>query len=315
MRKPQIRPAVSRSRCDSLRPYGYASPFMPLLLRPRHTYDPAHYCIYCGDKDGPFGDEHIVPRNMGGALVLKNASCKCCERTINSEIETPVANQMGTFRRRILPARNRDKKRRPPTYNLQIVDAAGNIIQEHVIPASEAPRVLYLITFPPLGLLSPHTLSEAPVMWRWAHRGDMQKLKSKYGGKGHTAGPYDVDKFARQLAKIAHSYVVAEYPEMKSYEQLLSKFILTGDGDFRSFIGCSSVPLDSDPRGYIYKIHWGRVTIGDFSYLVSRFRVFAFTNAPVYEVVVARKPITQAPLEPLPRLPAEAPKGAPARSL
>jgi len=273
---------------------------MPVLLRPRHTYDPPQGCIYCGDQDGPFGDEHIVPRNMGGALVFKDASCKRCERTINSEIETPISNMIGTFRRRLLPARNRDKKRRPSTYNLQIIDKTGSIIREHTLPASEAPRVLYLIAFPMPALLVPQTRSQYPELWSWAHRGDLKKMNSKYGGAGHTAGRYDVDKFARQLAKIAHAYVAAEYPEMKSYEHLLPQFILTGAGDYRSLIGCGSRPLDSDTRQFVYKIHWGRFTLDGYAYLVSRFRIFAFTNAPVYEVIVARKPLTQSPLEPLP---------------
>jgi hypothetical protein len=272
---------------------------MAFILRPRFTYPAPTACIYCGDRIGPFGDEHIIPRNLGGGLVFKDASCKCCEKIINKEIETPSSNMMGTFRRRTIPVRNRDKKRRPDTYRLRVMDEAGNPGGEHVIPAAEAPRILYLIRFPAPALLFPETRSEDTYLWTWAHRGDLQRIKEQFGISRHLAGAYDEICFARQLAKIAHSYVFAEHPAMETYEQLLPQFILTGVGDYRELIGSSDEALDTDQRRWLCNIHWGRVTAGDYAYLVSRFKIFAFTNAPVYEVIVARKHLSLGPLEPV----------------
>lgn len=272
---------------------------MVFILRPRFTYSPPAACIYCGDRTGPFGDEHIIPRNLGGSLVFKDASCKCCEKIINKEIETPSANMMGTFRRHRIPVRNRDKKRRRDTYQLKVIDEAGNLSGTHIIPAAQAPRVLYLIRFPPPALLFPETKSESTYLWTWAHKGDLKRLKEQFGGSGHVAGAYDEICFARQLAKIAHSYVFAEHREMETYEHLLPEFILTGVGDYRALIGSIDGPLDSDRRPWLCNIHWGRLTAGGYAYLVSRFRIFAFTNAPVYEVIVARKRLSRWPLEPV----------------
>lgn len=276
----------------------YWSVSMASILRPRFTYPAPPACIYCGVRKGT-GDEHIIPRNLGGALVFKDASCKCCERTINKEIETPSSNRMGTFRRQTMPARNRDKKRRPDTYLLRTIDESGNRSGDYLIPANEAPRILYLIRFPPLGLLFPEHKSEQPEMWTWARRADLQRMKEQFGASGHEAGPYDEICFARQLAKIAHSYVFAEHRAIETYEQLLPQFILTGVGDYRELIGCSNDPLDQDKRRWLCNIHWGRFTHGDYAYLCSRFRIFAFTNAPVYEVIVARKHLSLGPLEPV----------------
>jgi hypothetical protein len=161
---------------------------MAFILRPRFTYLAPTACIYCGDRIGPFGDEHIIPRNLGGALVFKDASCKCCEKTINKEIETPISNMMGTFRRRTIPVRNRDKKRRPDTYQLRVIDEAGNPSGEHIIAATDAPRILYLIHFPPPALLFPETRSEGTYLWTWAHRGDLRRMKEQFGASGHIAG-------------------------------------------------------------------------------------------------------------------------------
>ena len=272
---------------------------MPPILRPRFTYPPPSGCIYCGDHNGPFGDEHIIPRNLGGGLVFEDASCKCCERTINMEIETPSANMMGSFRRRVIPARNRDKKRRPDTYLLRIIDEAGDPAGEHIIPAVEAPRILYLIRLPAPSLFFPEAESEPSYLWTWAHKEDLRRLKDRFGGAGTVAGKYDEICFARQLAKIAHSYVYAEHRAIETYEMLLPEFILTGVGDYRKLIGCGTEPLDTDQRKWLCNIHWGRVVSDDYAYLVSRFRIFAFTNAPVYEVIVARKHLSLGPLEPV----------------
>ena len=114
-----------------------------------------------------------------------------------------------------------------------------------------------------------------------------------------TSAYYDTTKFARQLAKIAHSYVFAEHRAITSYEHLLPKFILTGEGDYQYLIGCGTEPLDADPRTWLCNIHWGRFTTDEYVYLMSRFRLYAFTNSPVYEVVVARRPISSGPLEPI----------------
>jgi hypothetical protein len=180
------------------------------------------------------------------------------------------------------------------------MDKAGNPSGEYTIPAAEAPRILYLIRFPAPALLYPETRSEQTYLWTWAHKGDLQRIRKQFpASAGHIVGAYDEICFARQLAKIAHSYVLAEHPAMETYEQLLPQFILTGVGDYRELIGSTAAPIDADPRRWLCNIHWGRVTDGDNAYLVSRFKIFAFTNAPVYEVIVARKHLSLGPLEPV----------------
>lgn len=260
---------------------------MPQVLQFRHVYEAPQVCIFCGDDEGPFGEEHIIPRNMGGALVFKDATCKRCERIINSEIETPVANMTGSLRRRTIPVRNRDRKRRPSISNLQIFHQDGRTVS-HTIPSADMPRTLYLPAFSTAMLLTPRaTYYHLPEMWTVAHKGDLKRAEQKFGGVGHIAGRYDLTTFARQLAKIAHAYVAAEYPPMKHYEQLLPKFILNGEGNYREFVGGSLLRPQSE--GCLYRIIWARQNILGFEYLVCVLRLFAFARSPVYEVAVARK--------------------------
>jgi len=262
---------------------------MPWYLVPTHTYDPPTACIYCGDQTGPLGDEHIIPRNMGGRLVIKNASCKTCEKIINSQIETPIANMMGSYRRRSIPARNRDKKRRPLSTTIRIYDEAGQIT-DHPASADEMPRVLYIPALPPPTLLDPKARDIAPEMWTMAHREDLKRAKEKFGGVAHVAGRYDLDRFYRQLAKIAHSYVVAEAISLEGYELLLPNYILTGQGDARNFIGGELIQPKSEK--FLYRISSIKHAVGQIEYLIALFRLFAHTRAPFYQVIVARKPIT-----------------------
>ena len=57
---------------------------------PNHFYDPVRKCIYCGTDTLPegfqrFTDEHIFAFGLGGNLVLQEASCRCCQRKINTQ--------------------------------------------------------------------------------------------------------------------------------------------------------------------------------------------------------------------------------------
>ena len=51
------------------------------------VFAPAKRCIYCLDAEPPFTREHVIPRGMGGGMILLEASCSDCQKIIN-EIET-----------------------------------------------------------------------------------------------------------------------------------------------------------------------------------------------------------------------------------
>jgi hypothetical protein len=58
-------------------------------------YAPAGFCIYCGAR-GPsvaLGQEHIVPKGLGGTLILPDASCRDCEK-ITGAIEQQCLRRM-----------------------------------------------------------------------------------------------------------------------------------------------------------------------------------------------------------------------------
>ena len=47
-------------------------------------------CIYCKKIVDNFSDEHVIPKALGGSLVLKNAVCSNCNNAFSEEFETSV---------------------------------------------------------------------------------------------------------------------------------------------------------------------------------------------------------------------------------
>lgn len=47
-------------------------------------------CVYCKKITGNFSDEHVIPKALGGSIVLKNAVCSSCNNAFSEEFETSV---------------------------------------------------------------------------------------------------------------------------------------------------------------------------------------------------------------------------------
>ena len=47
------------------------------------VFPPAGRCIYCPDGQPPFTKEHIVPRGLGGGMIIDQACCAKCQKIIN----------------------------------------------------------------------------------------------------------------------------------------------------------------------------------------------------------------------------------------
>lgn len=47
-------------------------------------------CIYCKKITNSFSDEHVIPKALGGSIVLKNAVCNGCNNALSKEFEMSV---------------------------------------------------------------------------------------------------------------------------------------------------------------------------------------------------------------------------------
>ena len=53
-------------------------------------------CVYCGDRNGPFEADHVMPRSRGGLDVMSNLVCAC--RTCNRSKGNKLPEEWGAFR-------------------------------------------------------------------------------------------------------------------------------------------------------------------------------------------------------------------------
>jgi hypothetical protein len=196
-----------------------------------HTYAPVGQCIYCGateyrpgDTTSKLGDEHIIPLAWGGDLVLPEASCEGCGRE-TSGVESQCTNNMLDTARHALGLRVRRHHKTRDT--LPVYDQRGPRPKAEKIPVADHPSVLFLFGFFMAELLIPLPPTEhfggkiamRPLVPDMAER--VQRLGKRISlTRGFSAIP-----FARMLAKIAHSHLVAKLG-LGAFRPLLIELIL-----------------------------------------------------------------------------------------
>lgn len=257
-----------------------------------HLYPPVRRCIYCGEtklpaSEGRFTDEHVIPLALGGNLVLQEASCKRCAKIINREIETPVLDhEWGNLRaKRDFPTRNKQRRKRKKLAAISVTTTDGSPLS---IPLAEhsTPTVMY--KFGEARILS--GLGPGIDDLRWTptiitshdEEVEMQRRFPKWD-KLHRLKmqPYP---FARLLAKIAHSYVVAEYGI--AFTPFVLDIILGRSTDYFLTVGGSWDIQPAVPGGdHVINISM-RVMKPAYILILGEIRLFSQIESPSYHVVV-----------------------------
>jgi len=235
-----------------------------------------------------FHDEHIVPLALNGGLVLPEASCKQCERTINKEIENSMlSEEWARFRAKYgLPTRR--PKNRAKTVSLP--SRSGGQIK---IPANE-----YTAPVPLYGFATARIVSGAPRIpnsraWNMGcllADGDeevhLQRQYPLWTGE-HTvrAKPY---RFARFIAKIGYGYAVAEMG-LHCFRPLVNDIILGRSDDYFHFVG--SAPREAPDSGWPGGgQHYFGITIkfvqDNIGLVIVDVKLFAEAGTPFYHAVV-----------------------------
>jgi hypothetical protein len=265
--------------------YSYDSPSM------NHYYAALERCIYCGERNLPpgvarFSDEHIIPLSLGGNLILPEASCETCARTINKGIETVVAHQeWGLLRRkRDFPTRNRKARRESKTVTLRRVDGS-----EMQISLADYSTPVMMYKFGEARMLSGLPAGTDHLRWTatilTSHEEEMAtQRKYPEWNKQHTlkAQPYP---FARLLAKIGFAYSVAELG-VESFTPLVTDIILGHSDDYFLTVG-GTWDIGPAIKGgdHVTNISF-RFISAKKSLLVVDIRLFSAIETPSYHVVV-----------------------------
>lgn len=258
-------------------------------------YAPAGRCIYCGsttysetEPTHKLGDEHLVPRGFGGAVLLPNASCQKHERA-TSQIEDHCVRHLLRGARPHLKLRGRKSGRVARTAPLGDASGASVPIEAH-------PGWMIDFTYPYPAFLAgrkpPPGQDDAFTHVRPVVR-DFEHRVKRLGGSIHVklGGPDSLLTFARLLAKIAHVYAIAELgPD--SFEPWLPPIILQEEpSQFGIMDLVGTGRLDEPPSKYRHEVSFahGMTVYGE---LVVRVRLFGDLHAPSRaHYVVVGKPV------------------------
>lgn len=268
------------------------------LSTPPKRYAPVNRCIYCRVYAGNLGLEHIVPYGFAGnSLLLPKASCKTCESITGRFEQTCLRTILGPFRLRInSPTRN--PKDRPTRLPLVLASAMGSEpipLQTITVPTPEFPmafvglrlrRARILDGKEPLRLRGneQETAVDGEI-WGKSAPEDIAKyipkgIKIDYGFQ---LGKIQPITFARQIAKIAHAYAVAELG-LGAFRPLATNLILGKVDTLSQWVGGDwEIPPPSEA---LFNLKLEQVTSNGRNFLLAYVRLFSFFGTPQYHVVV-----------------------------
>ena len=214
---------------------------------------------------------------------LDDASCEHC-RLITHEFETPVLRKMfGPVRYRLnLKSSTRGRK----TAKLRFI-LPGNQIAEKEIPVTELPHVCPGYNWKAPGLtrgLPPSDIYEGTFSAGYS----FPEIAALYPGAIGLRVSYFTSQFGRMLAKIAHAFIVAEYPDL-NFKPMLLDIILGRSLTAPYLIGGDERATQPDDGHLLHQIHRLDFQNSAGNYVGVSIRLFAALSAPRYFVVVGEK--------------------------
>ena len=252
------------------------------------TYAPATRCIYCG-SNAFRTKEHIVPYGLGGAWVLPNASCKECQK-ITTKIENACLRKM-FLRTRIQRNVKTRRKKEHREARVRALIITGSKTKTAHIPVKQAPEILVMMELSPpeilLGL-EPQFTENVVGARIWA-RSNIAKWGPPRGiSKARLGARLHLGYLARMLAKIAHSFAVAELGE-SAFQPLLPDLILGKPTWVFTYAVGGTYGSPPPPTTTLHELEIKEYNAPNQTYWVVRMRLFADQGTPVYNVVVGPK--------------------------
>jgi hypothetical protein len=259
---------------------------------PAPRYDPVHRCVYCdasvystvpGDRQFPFGGEHIVAEGLGGTVELPQASCLECERATGSIVENDVLGRTMKALRVHLKLKKKGSGPHPKTLPIEATVYGQDKKLE--LPVEDYPIIFMMMTYGPPNVDGPGGTPGAFRVTVVRIKHDEKELFRKYR-IGAFATPYwDNHMLCRMLAKIGHSFAAAELT-LKNFSPLLTDLIRKGDMPSMRFIGCDAErPIRPSPDA-LHVLELGYQRFSNKTYVVARIRLFANYDSPTYLVIV-----------------------------
>jgi hypothetical protein len=259
------------------------------LTSQRKPYQPVGRCIYCGDlpRNG-LTLEHIIPQAIMGNFELPSACCAVCQVKINKFEQPCLRSMLGAFRA-THGIVGRRRKKRPEKVPI-LTDYAARHLGLQQYPVAEYPKVLLLLRQPPAGILVGRADNGVlePDIFFVVHDSHLRRLFSSHWNMG----AMKQRDFCLTLAKIAHSYAVAErgYQDLKrNYTMFLPDYLLGHKVGHCDVVG--GQPLKDPPaeRGVLHTLALEDCVVQGKEYLIVHIRLFAMIGTPIYHVVFGER--------------------------
>ncbi len=220
-------------------------------------------------------------------MILPKASCPTCA-TITGEVERFCLKLMyGPLRNRLnLPTRHKDKRLSNLPLELKKLD--GNK-EFRIIPSENFPIIALGYNFPAPGLLQniePNGAYEGTLIVRYIESELQEFMKPE--GQRVKLGSFSVQVFCQMLAKIAHSYAIANLGE-NAFHPLLPDLILGKSLTPQFLVGGDVYSTPSEQNSVLHDIFLQNCLSNGIEYILVGIQLFAFMGMPRYHVVVGEK--------------------------
>lgn len=180
-------------------------------------YRPVNRCIYCGNVADVLTDEHVIPEGIAGSWILPKASCEACQKTVGHAEFQVQRVCMGEIREKLGLGKRRSARKaadRPARF-LTLAHPIKPDVVVRSISATSAPGMLHLPLFSMPGIIegrapSPDAalpINTIPVL---TSKNGLQEFAAALDGHIGAYGKHDPIPWAKMLAKIGHSYAIAE---------------------------------------------------------------------------------------------------------
>lgn len=260
-----------------------------VLSYPEHfTYEPVGRCIYCGSDANAdvLQKEHIIPLGLNGTVILPKASCAMCAK-VTCALETFCLQRMlidARLHLQLASRRHRRKKKKPPKLRVRLAGSDGETESWRELSRQDHPFFLCTASFPPAGfLLNIPTEPNPKCDIHLIPSPSAAERFSRLPANAWTSYQFNGNLYARMLAKIAHSFAVARmgYADLDAF---LPPVILGRSTDIYRYVGGAiAVPGEAPKTLHVLKLS----TEGGLAKVY--IRLFAFMDAPAYEVVAGRR--------------------------
>jgi hypothetical protein len=252
---------------------------------PAKLYQPLNRCAYC-PSDVQLSTEHIISYGLGGELIFPKASCESC-RKATSKVEDFILRKYLCALRSHLSLPSRNPAGRPDGYKLKL-SKNGRPPWTQKVPLSKHPGDVRFVMFDPPGHVVGRPVNHPTYNVRlvtgrifsdWENR-----LRALGADGAEDKVAVNAMALARIIAKIGHSYAIAELGFGAFEETYVNHLVKAEAADWHHWVGGYDRRRIVEPVA-LHELKFLRRG-QDLSTIVHLFIPYCPTDA--YEVVVGR---------------------------